>query len=300
MVDFTNCPINKFKAYGGANGNKINITYNGESYMLKFPPEATKNKLMSYANSCISEHISCQILKSMGFDVQETILGTFTNRNGKTHIVVACKDFTSLDTKLIEFAELKNACVDSLNNGYGTEFSNIMAAIEEQELIPVTEMKDYFWRLFIADALLGNFDRHNGNWGVLVNEQARIAKLAPVYDCGSCLYPQILTTDMEQIITDDAEIDKRIFVYPTSTIKYEDKKISYFDFISSHKYEDCSNALVEVAAKINMVVIEKIIDETPSITDTQKRFYKTMIKSRKERIIDFSIAKLNQNGAEFS
>ena len=29
MIDFTNCPVNRFRAYGGANGNKINITYQG-------------------------------------------------------------------------------------------------------------------------------------------------------------------------------------------------------------------------------------------------------------------------------
>lgn len=27
MIDFTNCLVNRFRAYGGANGNKINITY---------------------------------------------------------------------------------------------------------------------------------------------------------------------------------------------------------------------------------------------------------------------------------
>ena len=31
MIDFTNCPVNRFRAYGGANGNKINITW-GELY----------------------------------------------------------------------------------------------------------------------------------------------------------------------------------------------------------------------------------------------------------------------------
>ena len=36
MIDFTNCPVNRFRAYGGANGNKINISYEGSSYMLKF------------------------------------------------------------------------------------------------------------------------------------------------------------------------------------------------------------------------------------------------------------------------
>ena len=44
MIDFTGCPVNKFKGYGGANGNKINIEYNGVSYMLKFPPVPSKNK----------------------------------------------------------------------------------------------------------------------------------------------------------------------------------------------------------------------------------------------------------------
>jgi len=58
MIDFTSSPRNKFKAYGGANGNKINIIYEHESYMLKFPPKASRNQLMSYANSCISEYIA--------------------------------------------------------------------------------------------------------------------------------------------------------------------------------------------------------------------------------------------------
>ena len=55
MIDFTNCPVNRFRAYGGANGNKINISYEGSSYMLKFPPRPSRNKEMSYTNGCISE-----------------------------------------------------------------------------------------------------------------------------------------------------------------------------------------------------------------------------------------------------
>ena len=38
MIDFTHCEVNKFRAYGGANGNKINVRYQGEGYMLKFSP----------------------------------------------------------------------------------------------------------------------------------------------------------------------------------------------------------------------------------------------------------------------
>lgn len=47
MIDFTHCEVNKFRAYGGANGNKINVRYQGEGYMLKFPPAPTRSKTIS-------------------------------------------------------------------------------------------------------------------------------------------------------------------------------------------------------------------------------------------------------------
>ena len=74
MIDFTNCPVNRFRAYGGANGNKINISYEGSSYMLKFPPRPSRNKEMSYTNGCISEYVACHIFEMLGFRVQDTLL----------------------------------------------------------------------------------------------------------------------------------------------------------------------------------------------------------------------------------
>ena len=91
----------------------------------------------------------------------------------------------------MEFAQLKNTCIDSEQRGYGTDVDSIMATIDEQQLIPPEELRGFFWDMFIADALLGNFDRHNGNWGILVDEAKRTAEIAPIYDCGSCLYPQL-------------------------------------------------------------------------------------------------------------
>ena len=56
-IDFTNCKKLMSKAYNGANGKKIAIEYEGEQYMLKFPPSAKqKANALSYSNSCYSEH----------------------------------------------------------------------------------------------------------------------------------------------------------------------------------------------------------------------------------------------------
>ena len=83
MIDFTNCERNRFRAYGGATGNKINIHYQGKSYMLKFPPQARRGGEMSYTNGCVSEYLGCHIFASLGFKVQETLLGTYTDNKNK-------------------------------------------------------------------------------------------------------------------------------------------------------------------------------------------------------------------------
>lgn len=87
MIDFTSCEINKFRAYGGTNGNKIHIKYQGEGYMLKFPSVPGRSKTISYTNSCIREYLACHIYELLGIRAQETLLGTYTDRKGKEKIL---------------------------------------------------------------------------------------------------------------------------------------------------------------------------------------------------------------------
>ena len=130
--------------------------------MLKFPAQAPKNKDLSYANSCITEYIGCHIFNSVGIKAQETLLGTY-EKNGVKKIVVACRDFTSPGIVLQDFASLKNTVIDSGHSGYGTELSDIMRAMEDQTAFPPVLLQQHFWNVFIIDALIGNWDRHNGN-----------------------------------------------------------------------------------------------------------------------------------------
>ena len=292
MIDFTDLPKRK-KTYTGANGSKIAIMYNDDMYMLKFPVPPSRNKEMSYTNGCISEYLGSHIFEIIGIPVQETLLGTFM-KNGKEKVVVACKDFTTDDTVLQDFASLKNTIIDSEHNGYGTELSDILTAIEEQQIIDPDELKKHFWNVFIVDALIGNWDRHNGNWGFLYNRRTDEITIAPIYDCGSCLYPQADETIMEATLNDPAERDLRIFQIPLSGIKIDGKKINYFDFISSLKNKDCSAALKRIVPRIDMQKIYTLIDETPFITELQKKFYKTMLVERKEKILDKSLQLLRR------
>ena len=84
-------------------------------------------------------------------------------------------------------------------------------------------------------------------------------------------------------------MNKRIYVFPASAIEENGKKISYFEYISSLKNEDCNNALKRVYERIDMNKIEKIIESTPTLLPSQKEFYKIIITERKKKILDYSM-----------
>ena len=286
MIDFSLLP-QKNKLYSGANGSKRCIIYHDEMYMVKFPPYAKINKDMSYANSCISEYLGCHIFNLTGIPAQETILGTYMV-NGISKIVVACKDFTRPGVVLQDFASLKNQVIDTPRQGKGTELNSILSTIQDQTVIDPEELTTFFWNVFIIDALIGNWDRHNGNWGFLYDTINDTHAISPVYDCGSGLYPQMDLELMQIVLNDKRELDLRIYERPLSAILLNDKKIKYFDFISSLQESGCNEALKRMAPRIDLDKINLLIDETPFINQLQKKFYKTILRIRKERIIDYS------------
>lgn len=284
-IDFTNCPRVFDRAFNGANGKKIAIEYNGRPYMLKFPPSGSgKPTELSYTNSCISEHIGSSIFNLLGIKAQETMLGTFTV-NGKEKLVCACLDFTEDGKQFYDFCSIKNTVLDSDSNGSGTELEDILETIEKQQYVDPVRLKEHFWEMFAVDALLGNFDRHNGNWGFLYDPKEKKREIAPVYDCGSCLLPQADDGVMRTVLSDKEAMNLRIYRFPTSAVKLRGNKINYYDFLSSAGYEECNRAVRCIYERADMEKIGKFIDEVPYISELQKEFYKRYLSARRDLIL---------------
>lgn len=285
MIDFTDCKRIFGRAYNGANGKKVAVEYNGEIYMLKFPPSGeNKPTELSYTNSCISEYIASSIFNLLGMRAQETVLGTFCVGE-KTKIVCACKDFTGDDKRLYDFCSIKNTILDSDTNGSGTELSDILETIEKQQYVSPIYLLEHFWNMFIIDALLGNFDRHNGNWGFLYSEKTEEAAIAPVYACGSCLLPQADEKIIEAVLTDKKELYARIYQFPTSAIKENGRKINYYDFLMKTEIKECNEALKRIVPRVDMEKIINLVEQIPCISDRQKEFYKQYIQARLDLIL---------------
>ena len=273
MIDFTNA-IEELNNYKGSEKKKT-LIYNNNKYLVKFPnPIMKKNKNISYINNAFSEYVGSNIFKIVSFKTQNTILGNYTY-NVKDKIVCACEDFTDENNILYEFESL--ALSTNPDKKIGTEISDIMEVIEESKMIDSETTKQKFWDMFVIDSIIGNTDRHNGNWGFLLNKNTGTVTFSPIYDCGSCLNPMLEDTEIEKFT--ETEL-KNLAINCYSCLRDNGKKINYMTYIKEMKNQECNNAIKRLFANIDIDKIENFIDNIECMTDIRKEFYKRIINQR--------------------
>ncbi|MDD3929290.1 MAG: HipA domain-containing protein [Sphaerochaeta sp.] len=280
-MDYSQYPKNQ-KFYSGSE-EKIGISIGSTDYILKFQKPSETGLL----NNTICEYIGCHVFQMLGMNVQRTFLGTYEGRN-----VVALEDFITAGQQFVPFNEVGDSSLEHDRETYQYSYADVMRMLQENtKLTKIPETINQFWRIYIIDALLGNFDRHGANWG-FIKESNRYT-LAPVFDNGSCLFPRIHTDEAcLEILRDEHEVNKRVFLFPTSQIKLDNMKSSYFEVIHSLQFPECNTALLDIVGKMDMQRIAIFIDSIEQISEIQKRFYRTILQVRFEKILEASYKKL--------
>ena len=274
MIDFTNC-LEEFNSFKGSEKKKT-LIYNEKKYLVKFPdPVREKNKNISYINNAFSEYVGSNVFSIIGFNTQNTILGKY-KYNEKDKIVCACEDFTDDNNVLYEFENL--ALSTNLDRKIETELSDIMEVIEECSLdIDKTNIKEKFWEMFIIDSIIGNTDRHNGNWGFLLNRKTNEISFSPIYDCGSCLNPMLEDNEIKELSETDI---KNLAMNTYSCIRICGKKINCMSYIKGMSNLECNAAIKRIFRNIDINAINNFIDGIEGMSLVRKNFYKNLINQR--------------------
>lgn len=270
--------------YGGSE-RKISLTDGSNFYMAKF----RKNSARGYIFNHVSEYLGSHIFKLLGFETHDTYLGTY---NGVD--VVLCRDFNVEGSQFVAFNDVGESSIEQDKTKFQYTYDDIIEMLKANKKITnVQETIDRFFDIFIVDALIANPDRHGANWGFLKKNNKYT--LAPIFDNGASLFSNFSENDedeMEFIMTDDEEIEERVYQFPLSHILLNGRLSSYFEVIDSLMFEECNKALKRIIPKINLVEINKLIDSVNIITDVRKQFLKTIIKARYEKILLESYSKL--------
>ncbi len=97
-MDYSEFPLSG-RYYGGTE-KKIGVLVNGSEFMLKFQ----KQTAFGFRNNHICEYIGSHVFELLGFQAQETFLGTWRGEQ-----VVACKDFISAGEQFVPFNDVEKA-----------------------------------------------------------------------------------------------------------------------------------------------------------------------------------------------
>jgi hypothetical protein len=263
-------------SYGGAQ-EKVGVVYNGHRWIVKISKKDNGNGTFTH----ISEYIACHLFNALGVEAQETKIVKY-----KGETAVAMRDFLEgTEDRLVEFE----------STGGSGSYSDPEHEIEysydgvERDINRNKHMKDkegaikHFWLMFVIDALIGNFDRHEANWGFIKNKGEY--RVASVYDCGSSLYQRLTERECLIVSNDKEEMRKRIYKYPTSRILINGHKSSYGEIIKSGRYRWCNWAKKYLEERYNDSVVKSIILNCPTLTIGRAEFLLKVIKLRMECLI---------------
>lgn len=262
--------------YAGSERKKSIVMADGTLYMVKFQKATAFGKRFNH----VSEHLGSRIFQLAGLPAQETYLGTWG-----TEAVVACRDFVPESAQFVPFNEVSESTLEEDKETYQYSYEDIMRMLHDNnKLTRLDQTIDVFWRMYVVDALIGNFDRHGANWGFL--KQDGTYRMAPIFDNGSCLFPALLDDGaLDEVLASDEEMLRRVYQFPTSQIKLRGKKSSYYEVIVSREFPACNAALDYVLETLDKDAMMALVDEIEGISDRRAEFYRRILDLRYRLIL---------------
>jgi hypothetical protein len=149
--------------------------------------------------------------------------------------------------------------------------------------------------MYICDAILGNRDRHHGNWGYLTIGSTYL--IAPIYDNRYSLFPDVCRSINQFEVDEFKFLSDRSERFPASMFRVDDinkgtRKTNYYEIIGDRNISSLLNSRldyfrnnlgIETIYKNIVLVVNDISDFIPEI---YKRFYIEIVCMRYLHIIE--------------
>ena len=277
-------------AYGGHGGSKSGVLFDNERWFLKYP-KTTKSmdvKNLSYTTTPLSEYLGSNIYKIIGIDVHETKLGIKDNK-----LVVACKDFLDSSEIILSYNEIKNEYSLETENELEKISTNYSQSEDLQELFilmstniyfrKIEDLRKRFYDMFVVDALIGNNDRNERNWGLVLNKENSVLRLAPVYDNGTAFCNKSDNSKLQSFLDNENKFKQLAYDSSISVFSLNDKKINPLKYIDSMQNEELNQAILRIVPKIDLKKIKDFFDTIPY------EYNNIQVFSKEQRLVYYNL-----------
>ena len=140
-----------------------------------------KETYSAFRTEPINEWVASQICKRLGFDFCNYDVEVYKNK-----LVSKCECFINEDEELIPAYQIFETFKKNNNE---SDFGFYTRILEEHG---IKNAKKIITDMFFLDYLVGNYDRHLNNYGIVRNVSIlKWERVAPIYDTGSSMYSNI-------------------------------------------------------------------------------------------------------------
>lgn len=238
---------------------KFGITVGGDNYIVKFRKRDWTN--------VISEVVASNFINECGGLAHSVYLGRY-----KYDSVAICRDFTAQYGSLETIKSVNSKSIDTDRNNHEYYFDDVQYEISKINRLNYDDAIKSFIIMYGFDSILGNTDRHEGNWG-FCNMNGK-SVFSPIFDNGASLFPR----NKNYAITEDW-MHERIYTFPNSKLMFNKKRerSSYYQVWRSNIIpNDIKEFFKGIQVKDK---IKKVLENIP-ISEAMKNYYATIIYYR--------------------
>lgn len=240
LLDVTGWEDDRMSSYGGYTRKCGKIDENGTRWMVKFEK---KHSFKSVPLNLFNQHINSQIIRLLGFPVQETFLGTCDD-----YLVLCCKNFVPEHTKLITFDVFLRTLYNSYELTEIVDLNQFERVLQENEILRPykKELTKSFWDMIVLDIFLTNLERTTSDFGYIVSKDK--VTPSPLYD------------------------NKTNFHARTVPLRKDGKAIFREDLLHSHSFKEFEDAKRRIIPVLDckMEAIHALVHKQECLSEMQK------------------------------
>ncbi|WP_304427922.1 HipA domain-containing protein [uncultured Clostridium sp.] len=260
---------------------KICVNIDKDLYMIKMDKEGEYKAL--------SEFLASEIAKILGLKCQDVTLGYRDNR-----LSCGIKLFNKTFYNIHHYYSVNDSSLSSIDDDvknlpYSLKY--ITDALMRYKSVNISRelLLSNFVTMTIFDCLIGNYDRHWGNWGFI--GQPKKYEISPLFDNGSSLYPKLSDDDIKSVLQSKSLIHSLIYEFPKSQIRRTPKK----KYLYKNLMEDLLNMGFDKEFKNFIYSFESNVDKIDElfnnkelkkmIPESRLKFLNVMLKLRFKLLI---------------
>jgi hypothetical protein len=280
IINFTCWEDLQLPVSGVREKNWLRNNETGEIGLFKFPKTG-------YTGDYWAEKLAYELGKLIGIETAKTEIGTYNGRIGSFSYNILSGD----DEYLLEGYSIIG---DVLNFSTSSDIYSNIGRNYSVELLENILADNFclFIETLVFDCLIGNTDRHHGNWAFITDRRGVWLKASPLYDNGSSLCYLERLDRIELMQKDKRMLEAAIYTKPKSQIGLGDiRPVNHFDifsYICSKYCEDIRNIIVELEQKMTDKSISGLLNrfDDDIINAEMKRFIGLFIAKRRDKMID--------------